>query len=423
MATGTYDYSDPKFDYIVQGGVPLDQADYVVIGLHGKGGGEERVVKQMENAYGRYDNVAYLAPSSANDLWFRGDYVEDPYSADILESIAAIDGLIASLEAQGIPSDRVILFGYSQGSTMAAEYALRSSTELHSVVLSAAPASGIFYSESVRDEVYTNDLSDVAVRISVQEHDPRVPVFVMEETANVFETNGASVDLTVKAGSTHGMTQEDTQILRSVVDAVHGTDNGERILGGAEDDLIYGFDGNDKLFGNDGDDMLFGGAGNDFLNGKNGNDELYGGAGNDTLNGARDNDTLRGGAGNDKLNGGGHNDVLYGQDGDDILLGGNGHDVLIGGDGNDQMTGGKGNDTFVFHMGNGTSQSGPSIDEILDFGRGDQIVIESDTIQKGDLELTQVGADKVQVEYGDFTIVVTGNLTLDNIVITNDSGY
>ncbi|MBO9497254.1 hypothetical protein J7438_24675, partial [Thalassotalea sp. G20_0] len=86
---------------------------------------------------------------------------------------------------------------------------------------------------------------------------------------------------------------------------VKGTNDGERLIGSANNDKVLGEGGNDTLFGMSGNDRLEGGDGNDQLIGGNGSgqgsgdDALAGGAGNDVLNGEDGNDTLNGGVGDD----------------------------------------------------------------------------------------------------------------------------
>lgn len=213
-------------------------------------------------------------------------------------------------------------------------------------------------------------------------------------------------------------------------DVIHGTENGETILGSGtdqtwavDDDVIYGHGGNDVIiggFGDDaldggaGDDSVFGGWGDDVLHGRDGRDLLNGGGGNDTLHNDSGVSTLRGEDGDDRLFGGvdqdwiyggahddyveggagddriwgddypsavGGNDVLLGGDGNDIIDGYLGNDLLDGGDGDDSLYGGPGNDQLFGGNGNDLlvdAWSTPGIssgNDILDGGAGDDVLI------------------------------------------------
>lgn len=190
----------------------------------------------------------------------------------------------------------------------------------------------------------------------------------------------------------------------------HGTDGGDRLIGGNFADQYHGEGGNDRIDGGGGNDALYGGDGADVLSGDGGNDLLDGGPGEDILRGGTgddvylvDNpgdivteaigegyDTVRStvsttlsanvealiyiGTGSAQLNGNElansitgsvGNDIISGADGDDRLAGGNGADTLYGGNGNDRLLGEDGND--VLDGGAGA--------DIIDGGAGDDRVV------------------------------------------------
>jgi hypothetical protein len=64
-------------------------------------------------------------------------------------------------------------------------------------------------------------------------------------------------------------------------DRLVGTNQADRLNGGAGNDVLLGEGGNDRLMGGSGDDRLLGKGGNDRLTGGRGQDELSGGGGDD----------------------------------------------------------------------------------------------------------------------------------------------
>lgn len=69
-----------------------------------------------------------------------------------------------------------------------------------------------------------------------------------------------------------------------------GTDENDRLIGGAHDNVYRGFAGDDVLDGGLGDDDLDGGSGNDELIGGKGDDHLIPGSGTNTIDGGPGND-------------------------------------------------------------------------------------------------------------------------------------
>jgi len=123
-----------------------------------------------------------------------------------------------------------------------------------------------------------------------------------------------------------------------------------------------------------------GGTGNDVIIGNATANTLTGGSGNDDLRGVAGNDTLIGGSGNDRLNGG---------VGTDSLTGGTGQDVFLFTEKSDTDTivdfqhGSDKIDLSSFDLANFASLQAKFTQEgndvVIDFGRGDILVIENAT--------------------------------------------
>ena len=160
-------------------------------------------------------------------------------------------------------------------------------------------------------------------------------------------------------------------------------------LGGG-DDTIWGGDTNNMIDGGDGDDTLFGYGGNDILIGGAGSDSLQGGDGNDTIHVDETDSWFSGDDGIDTVvyegtsniqyaldqgsfenaTLGSGNDTIWATDGDNILNMGAGDDVAYGYDGNDIFNGGAGDDLLVL-SGTGSDTvkyvSGNDIDRVQSF--------------------------------------------------------
>jgi hypothetical protein len=101
---------------------------------------------------------------------------------------------------------------------------------------------------------------------------------------------------------------------------VLGTNNADRLRGGAGDDRLTGRGGKDRMGGGGGPDCLDGGAGSDRLAGDGGADEIYGGGGGDEISGGGGADEIdvRGG-GKDEVSCGGGKDKVKADRRDDVV--------------------------------------------------------------------------------------------------------
>lgn len=198
--------------------------------------------------------------------------------------------------------------------------------------------------------VFENGSSSVSTRFEVVDN-----VLRLKEGASLdFETDGASISLTVRATDLSSAPLSATQIftfaIGDQVDVLNDDEGGHTLVGQAGADRIYGNGGADTILGGLGNDELHGGAGNDIVQGEAGNDILYGDGDDDRLVGGDGNDTIYGGTGNDRvlLGDGSYGAGLEGGAGNDILSGDDGTDYLDGGEGADQIVGGAGIDTVIY---------------------------------------------------------------------------
>ena len=322
-----YDFEHEHIQYVLKGGAPLDEAEFVVIGYHGKGGNDDRMFENLETTFADDPNVAYLAPASAKGEWF-DDWIVPPDNPNLLAAMDSIDALVAQLASEGIDSSKIVLAGHSQGSTLVADYVARGNTGFHNVVLMSAPYNGIELSANQQNQIYANNLNNQPIRLTVHEFDPKFDVNTMEHTRQFFEDRGADADLTVHPGRVHLMTEEDHAVLDWTIKSTNGTPGADPIIGDEFDELIYGFAGNDVINSRGGNDTVLGGANDDTIDTQTGDDIVYGGRGNDhvMLGDGHDraylgagNDTVFAGTGNDFVTLGRGSDTAYLGEGDDTL--------------------------------------------------------------------------------------------------------
>lgn len=110
--------------------------------------------------------------------------------------------------------------------------------------------------------------------------------------------NAVEVDLAAGAARSTG-----SDILSSL-EAVIGSDRGDRLFGNDAANAIFGRDGNDVIGGRGGEDLLAGNHGKDVMRGGDGADMLAGGKANDSLSGGNGTDALDGGLGTDSCSSG-----------------------------------------------------------------------------------------------------------------------
>ena len=106
-------------------GAPLDQARAALVMAHGRGATAEDMLFLAEKL--ERPGFTFLAPQAANNRWYPNRFSaplesNEPWLTSALQSYGEV---IAYAEAAGIPAERILLLGFSQGACLALEYSAR----------------------------------------------------------------------------------------------------------------------------------------------------------------------------------------------------------------------------------------------------------------------------------------------------------
>lgn len=110
---------------VYQAGQPLEQADAAIILVHGRGATAPSILELA--ALLPNDRLAYLAPQAANQSWYPYSFLEpvEQNELGLSSGLQVLVDLTAQIEAAGIPPERIIIGGFSQGACLTAEWSLR----------------------------------------------------------------------------------------------------------------------------------------------------------------------------------------------------------------------------------------------------------------------------------------------------------
>ncbi len=106
-------------------GAPLESAQAAMILLHGRGATAEDILTLADEL--AVPGIAYLAPQAAGNTWYPNSFFAPIASNEpgISSGLAAIAAILAQVEAAGIPNERTMLGGFSQGACLSLEFAAR----------------------------------------------------------------------------------------------------------------------------------------------------------------------------------------------------------------------------------------------------------------------------------------------------------
>ena len=198
---------------ILHYGAPIDSARLAAIFVHGRGASAEDILGVAPELHA--DDVAYLAPQAADRTWYPYSFLtsipkNEPWLTSALSVLAK---LVSKLEAQGHPSDRIVLLGFSQGACLSLEFAARNPRRYAAVV----GFSGGLVGPAGTPRDYQGSFAGTPVLLGCSDIDAHIPLERVHETADVLRRMGATVDERIYKGMGHTINADELEAARRLV--------------------------------------------------------------------------------------------------------------------------------------------------------------------------------------------------------------
>ena len=126
--------------------------------------------------------------------------------------------MVNQLGPEGLPRDRVVLLGFSQGACLALEYAARHACHYGGVV----GLSGGLIGPDGTPRDYADALDGTPVFLGCSDVDPHIPVARVHETAHVLERLGGTVTKRIYPGMGHAINDDEVRQVRSLLSKFAG---------------------------------------------------------------------------------------------------------------------------------------------------------------------------------------------------------
>ena len=214
MTTNTHPHGTLQ---AIHAGAPIEDASKVLILLHGRGASAADIIRLGSGLVeaGNPDDVAFIAPQAANSTWYPvSGFVPQEHLAPWLESaLTVIDDLIDSASAAGIPAEKIVLGGFSQGAMLSLEYASRGRRRIGGVLA----FSGSLIGPTDQPHAPLADVTGLKMFIGCGTNDSWIPSASAETAAELFTAAGATVDLRIYPGMDHIINEDEITGARSLL--------------------------------------------------------------------------------------------------------------------------------------------------------------------------------------------------------------
>jgi predicted esterase len=203
---------------VLAAGEKLETAQAAMLMVHGRGASAQDILSLSSEL--DLPGFAYLAPQAAAGTWYPYRFLEpvevnEPW---LSSALAQLESLLAMIQKAGIPSERTILLGFSQGACLAVEFAARNAQRFGGVVALSGGLIGV----QVDTSQYSGNLNGTPVFLGCSDIDPHIPQMRVKETAQALQALGGEVTMQFYKGMGHTVIQDELDHVRKMMSQLAG---------------------------------------------------------------------------------------------------------------------------------------------------------------------------------------------------------
>jgi phospholipase/carboxylesterase len=171
----------------------------------------EQVIERLDQA-----DIAYVLPAAHDHSWYPGSFL-DPVKQNqprLAWALERMDDVRQRVHDEGVAASRLVWLGFSQGACVLAEYVARTSHRFGALVCLTGGLFGPAGAELTRPV----NVAGMPAIFATSDIDALVPVQRVEQTAAIYRSAGAEVELAVTAGAAHEIVDDSITRCRLLLD-------------------------------------------------------------------------------------------------------------------------------------------------------------------------------------------------------------
>ena len=194
-------------------GEPIDRAKAAMVMLHGRGASAEDILELVSEV--TQPGFAYLAPQAAGNAWYPNSFLAPIASNEpaLSSALLTIERILTQLGEAGIPGERTVILGFSQGACLSLEFVARNARRYGGVV----GLSGGLIGPDGTPRDYTGSLAGTPVFLGCSDKDPHVPKERVELTAAILLKLGGDVTAKLYPNLAHTVNPDEIRFIRTMM--------------------------------------------------------------------------------------------------------------------------------------------------------------------------------------------------------------
>ncbi len=194
-------------------GPDLQEAEAAVILVHGRGDSARGILTLAPDL--QAPRVTFIAPQATAFSWYPQSFLapipmNEPWLSSALDRVGAAVGEAMST---GLPREKTVLMGFSQGACLALEFAARNPGRYGGVV---AFSGGLIGPEGM-PRSHKGSLEGTPVFLGCSDVDPHIPLARVNESAEIMEALGGQVEERIYPGMGHTVNADELEWARTLL--------------------------------------------------------------------------------------------------------------------------------------------------------------------------------------------------------------
>ena len=203
---------------VLHRGKPLGSAKAAVILVHGRGASAEDILSLAEEL--SFPEFAYFAPDAAGHSWYPYSFLA-PFEQNqpwLDSALRLLGKIVEDAIAGGIPRNKIVLIGFSQGACLSTEFVSRNAARNGGLI---AFTGGLIGPPGTQF-AYSGDLAGTPCFLGAGDPDAHVPWARVEESAAVLSKLGGEVALRRYPGMPHTINEDEIEHARNILAGLAG---------------------------------------------------------------------------------------------------------------------------------------------------------------------------------------------------------